>query len=266
MNQPQSIKSGVTQAQTIIITAISLFALSGFMVGFAFGAFGQSKGQATTSNTQNHDIPVVSQNTLSTPSPTPQPQLQSIGCPDVEASVPHMVADGQTSYETTVQAKDQTGNQGNACSNIALEKPIVIDGITCRLWLTKAQDPSKDLISASSQLQHLDQLNNPLPDEIQSGLLFDPSTPQVQPCKQGQGSWKFTISPTVSSGRYFLMGLTDWQGTHYNWSWYSITIQNNNQGKNNNQDNQDNQGQQSQSTQQTKQSDQGNSNTLLSLP
>ena len=263
MHQSQSIKSGTTQTQTIIIIAISLFALSGFMVGFAFGAFGQPKGATTSYNTHNQGIPAVSQNTLSTPSPTPQLQLQSIGCPDVEANVPHMVADGQTSYETTVQAKDQTGNQGNICSDIALEKPIVLDGITCRLWLTKAQDSSKDLISASSQLQHPDQLNNPLPDEIQSGLLFDPSTPQVQPCKQGQGSWKFTISPTVSSGHYFLMGLTDWQGTHYNWSWYSVTIKNNNQSQQNNQDNQD---QQSQSIQQTKQSDQGSSNTILSLP
>jgi hypothetical protein len=200
MDQPQSIKSGTTQAQTIIITAISLFALSGFMVGFAFGAFAQSKGETASPNTHSRDIPIAAQQTLLTPSPTPQLQPQSLGCPDVEANVTRMVADGQTSYLSTVQAKDQTGNKGNGCPDIALEKPIVADGITCKIWLTKAQDPSKDLISASSQLQHPDQLNNPLPDEILPGLLFDPSTPQVQPCKQGQGSWKFTISTTVRSG------------------------------------------------------------------
>ncbi len=260
MDQPQAIKNGTSQAQTIIITAISLFALSGFMVGFALGAFSRPRGETASPNTRNHDIPIVSQNALTTPSPTPQPQLQSLGCPDVEANMPHMVADGQTSYEATVQAKDKTGNQGNTCSDIALEKPIVIDGITCRLWLTKAQDPSKDLISDLSQLQHIEQLNNPLPDEIQSGLLFDPSTPQVQPCKQGQGSWKFTISPTVQSGHYFIVGLTDWQGTHYNWSWYTVTIKSNNQGKDDNQD------QQSQTVQQTQQSDQGHNNAILTLP
>lgn len=252
MDQPQSIKSGTTQAQTIIITAISLFALSGFMVGFVFGAFSPSKGTTGAPVTQTHDIPIVSQNALPTPSPTPQPQ--SLGCPDVEVNVSHMVADNQTSYQSTVQAKDQTGNQGNTCSAIALEKPIVADGITCRLWLTKAQDPSQDLIKASSQLQHLDQLSNPLPDEIQPGLIFDPSTPQVQPCKQGQGIWKFTISSTVSSGNYFIMGLTDWQGTHYNWSWYPITIKNNDRGKNNHQN------------QQNTQSDQASSSVMISIP
>ena len=235
MNQPQAIKSVTTQAQTIIITAISLFALSGFMVGFAFGAFTQYKGEGTTPNANSHDVQINAQKTILTPSPTSQAQLQSLGCPDVEANLPHMLADGQTSYQATVQAKDKTGNQGNACSDIALEKPIVADGITCKLWLTKAQDPSQNLIKISSQLQRLDQLGNPFSDEIQPGLLFDPSTPQVQFCKQGQGSWKFTISSTVSSGRYFIVGLTDWKGIHYNWSWYPVTILNNNQTKKNDQ-------------------------------
>jgi len=256
MDQPQTIKNGVTQAQTIIITAISLFALSGFMVGFAFGAFAQPKGETTPPITQNHDIPIASQHTLLTPSPTPQLQPQALGCPDVEASPPRMIADGQTPNETTVQAKDQTGNQGNSCPDIALEKPIVADGITCKIWLAKAQDPSKDLINDSSQLEHVEQLTNPSPDEIQSGLLFDPSTPQVQPCKQGQGSWKFTVSTTVSSGDYFIMGLTDWQGAHYNWSWYRVTITNKNQNKHNNQD------QPNQNSQQDGQPDQDNKITL----
>lgn len=256
MNQPHLIKSGTTQVQTIIITAISLFALSGFMVGFAFGAFARSKGEISSSITNNHDIPIVSQKPLLTPSPTPQQPLQSLGCPDVEANVTHMVADEQTSYESTVQAKDKTGNPGNTCSDIALEKPIITDGIICRIWLTKAQDPSKDLINASNQLQHVDQLSNPLPDEIQPGLLFDSSTPQVQPCKQGLGSWKFTISSTVSSGDYFIMGLTDWQGTHYNWSWYSVKIKNNNQDQENQNNQQSNQSQ----------SNQESSHVVLSIP
>src|SRR5260370_4149035 len=213
ISQPQLSKSGTTQAQTIIITAISLFALSGFMVGFVFGAFVRPKGEITSSTTQNHDIPVVSQKTLPTPSPTPQ-QVPSLGCPDVEANVSQMVADGHTAYDTTIQAKDKTGDQGNTCPNIPMEKPVVVDGITCKIWLTKAQDPSGDLSSHSSQLQHVDQLSSPFPGEIQPGLIFDPSTPQVQPCKQGQGHWKFTISPTISPGDYFIMGLTDWQEVH----------------------------------------------------
>ncbi|HWS82687.1 MAG TPA: hypothetical protein VN207_00340, partial [Ktedonobacteraceae bacterium] len=216
----QESKSGTTQAQTIIIIAITLFALSGFVVGFAFGTFTRPQGETTQSAIQNHDIPVVSQKTSSTPPPTPQPQVPSLGCPDVEANVSQMVADGKIAYEATIQAKDKTGNQGDKCPDIAQEKPVVADGITCKIWLTKAQDSSGDLSNDSSQLQHVDQLNNPSPNEIPSGLIFDPNTPQVQPCKQGQGHWKFTISPTVSPGDYFIVGLTDLQGIHYNWSWY----------------------------------------------
>ncbi len=263
ISQPQPTKSGTTQAQTIIITAITLFALSGFMGGFAFGAFVRPKAETTSSITQKHDIPVVSQKTLPTPSPTPQLQPPSLGCPDVEANLSQMAADGQTAYDATVQAKGKTGYQGNKCSDIATEKPLVVDGITCKVWLTKAQDPSGDLNSHSSQLQHVDQLNNPSPDEIQPGFIFDPSTPQVQPCKQGQGHWKFTISPTVSSGDYFIVGLTDWQGIHYNWNWYQFKVVNNNQSqsKTNKQD------QQSQNDQQGGQPNPGSTGVpLLQLP
>ncbi len=261
ISQPQPSKSGATQAQTIIITAISLFALSGLMVGFAFGAFVRPKGETPPSNTQNHNIPVISQKNIPTPSPTPQAQPPSLGCPDVEAGLSQMLADGQTTYDATIQAKDKTGDQGDKCPDIAIEKPVVVDGITCKIWLTKAQDSSGDLSSHSSQLQHVDQLSSPSPDEIQPGLIFDPSTPQVQPCKQGQGHWKFTISPTISPGDYFIMGLTDWQGVHYNWSWYQFKVVSKSQSKNNKQ------GQPSQNDPQGGQPNQGNSVIpLLSLP
>jgi hypothetical protein len=221
-------KSGTPQGQTTIIITITLFAIAGLVVGFAYGAFTRSTGKTQQPTSQSHDISVVSQKTQLTPSPISQTQPPPLGCPDVEANVSQMVADGHTPYQATIQAKDKTGNPGNTCTNIALEKPLAIDGLTCKIWLTKAQDPSADLSRDSSQLQHLDQLSAPSPDEIPSGLIFDPSTPQVQPCKQGQGNWKFTISPTVSPGDYYIVGLTDWHGTHYDWSWYSVTINNHN--------------------------------------
>jgi hypothetical protein len=219
----QQSKSGTTQVQTVIIMAIIIFALSGFMGGFAFGAFTRPKEAIIQPLAQNHDIPVASQKELLTPSPSSPPQ-PSLGCPDVEANVSQMLADSQATYNATIQAKDKTGNQGNTCQNIALEKPLVIDGITCKLWLAKAQDPSAELSSDVSQLQHLDQLDEPSPNEIESGLNFVTTTPQVQSCKQGQGNWKFTLSSTVSPGTYFLVGLTDWQGIHYNWSWYQLQV------------------------------------------
>ena len=226
-------KRGTTQGQTIIIITITLFAISGLVTGFAYGMFTRSTGKTQQPTTQSHDVSVVSQQTPLTPSPISQTQSPPLGCPDVEANVYQMIADGQTPYQATIQAKDKTGNPGNSCTNIALEKPLAIDGLTCKIWLTKAQDPSADLSHAASQLQHLDQLSATFPGEITPGLTFDPSTPQVQPCKQGQGSWKFTISPTVTPGDYYIVGLTDWQGTHYDWSWYQFRVAKNGQNSNN---------------------------------
>jgi hypothetical protein len=242
------------------------------MGGFAFGAFTISKGVIMQPTTQNHDIPVIVQKVSLTPSPTPQPLQPSLGCPDVEANVSQMLADNQTTYNATVQAKDKTGNQGNKCPNIALERPLVIDGITCKIWLTKAQDPSGELSRNLNQLQHVDQLNEPSPNEIESGLIFDATTPQVQPCKQGQGNWKFTISSTVSSGDYFIVGLTDWQGIHYNWSWYQLQVVNASQSNNDNQSDAASQGnnasqsKKKQKDQQNGNANQGDNSIKLTLP
>lgn len=266
----QQSKSGITQAQIIIITAITIFALSGFMGGFAFGAFVISKDVATKPTTQNHDIPVITQKASLTPSPTPQPVQLSLGCPDVEANASQMLADSQTTYNATVQTKDKTGDQGNTCTNIALEKPLVIDGVTCKIWLTKAQDPSGELSGDLSQLQHIDQLSEPSPNEIESGITFDATTPQVQPCKQGQGNWKFTLSSTLSPGDYFIVGLTDWQGIRYNWSWYQFQVVNASQSgpasQSSSVSQSSSQNQKKQKSQQNGNANQGDDSIKLSLP
>src|SRR5262249_31908455 len=98
-----------------------------------------------------------------------------------------------------------------------------------------------------------------------SGLNFDATTPQVQPCNQGQGNWKFTISSTVSPGDYFIVGLTDWQGMHYNWSWYQFRVVNASQSD----DNQGNTASQSKKQQKNLQNgntNQGDNSIRLTLP
>lgn len=77
----------------------------------------------------------------------------------------------------------------------------------------------------ASTWSDLNKLQSPLAHEIANGLQFDAATPQVQPSNdQGQGTWKFGISPEVKPGTYYLVILTDWDGTYANWTWFYFTV------------------------------------------
>ena len=165
--------------------------------------------------------------------PTAEPFIH-IGCPEFTLSSPTTNPDGTIGYSSSVQAKDKTG--GNC--NIAQEKPITADGIIGRIWLVpQDDDPQTDpgthfLDTATDQLQHPEKLSQPFPQEIENALIFDPATTtQTQPCIQGAAKWKFTISPSVPKGNYYLVALTDWQGKSYNWTWIGIKIESKKQGK-----------------------------------
>lgn len=196
-----------------MITAITLFALSGLIAGFAVGAFARSPKQ-TQLAVKPTSAPIASQK--ATPTPTPQvAQAMPLGCPILQATSPE-IADGTTTYTLSAQVKDKSVS---LCANE--NKSITAQGITCRLWLSKGSD-NTDI--PGDRLTHTNNLINPFPHEIDGGLTFDPTTPQVQPCNQGVGTWKYRIAQTVDHGSYHLMVLTDWNGQYYNWSWDLITI------------------------------------------
>ena len=224
-------RSGMPQVQSIIITAITLFAFSGLMVGFTVGAFTRPEKPSTNNLNQTNLIPTPTP--TFPPTPTVEPFIH-LGCPEFTLSSPTTNPDGTIGYSSSVQAKDKTG--GNC--NIAQEKPITADGIIGRIWLVpQDDDPQTDpgthfLDTATDQLQHLEKLNQPFPQEIEDALIFDPTTTtQTQPCIQGAAKWKFTISPSVPKGNYYLVALTDWQGKSYNWTWIGIKIESKKQGK-----------------------------------
>ena len=222
MSKSQPARSGVMQTQPIVITAIVLFALAGLMVGFTVGAF----TRPSANNANNNTLPIVQQTKptpTSIPSPTPPPDIP-LGCPTINLSSTTN-ADGTITYTTTLQAEDKTGYANGQCA-INQEKPITADGITCRIWLVPQQSTKGVHFDGNDLLKHVDQFNQQqFPDEVQNAFVFTPpTTTEAVPCTQGSARWKFTVAPTVHAGNYYLVGLTDWQGKYYNWSWNYITV------------------------------------------
>ena len=63
-----------------------------------------------------------------------------------------------------------------------------------------------------------------LPTEIDKALGFS-GTPQTQTCNtNGLTTWTYTVSPDIDSGKYFIMMLTDWKGSAYNWRAVEIEV------------------------------------------
>ncbi len=229
----QPAQQGSSRVHAVVLTAITLFALSGLMVGFAVGAFTHPKqsGPQNNSGTGQGATSITTQG--ATPSPTPTQQKVPLGCPDVttdaaSATTP-AVADGNTTYTATVQAKDKTGYQPNdKCPTSANGDPIgnslTTNGITCRIWLVKSSDGAKDVDTHMNDVKTVDDFQKPFPHELQNALILD-GTNQVQSSNQGTATWKFKIAPSVEPGQYYLMVLTDWGRTYYNYNWAILNIQ-----------------------------------------
>ncbi|QBD82053.1 hypothetical protein EPA93_41175 [Ktedonosporobacter rubrisoli] len=199
-----------SRSRTMLITAITLFALSGLLVGFTVGALNHPS-QAQQAQPKKTSSPVAKATKETQPTQATQGKV-ALGCPQLGQYSTEMVADGSTTYTFAAQAIDKSIDSTPPCGH---GKPIQNSGITCRLWLSSPKGVSvpNDVWTNPAAL------SQPLPNEVQGALAFDPSTPQVQPCQNGKGQWKFTVSPQVDHGSYVLAVLTDWEGTYANWSW-----------------------------------------------
>src|SRR5438067_10794854 len=82
--QPNNQNKGPARTQSLIITAITLFALSGLIIGFAAGAVTrpQQAAQPTPQNNNNQTSIQKAQPTAA----TPQTQPQQLGCPIINQS------------------------------------------------------------------------------------------------------------------------------------------------------------------------------------
>ncbi len=229
MSKPQPAGKRASQLQSMIITAITLFALSGLMVGFAFGTFMRpaKPQQSTAPAPRQTSATSVSIKQPSAPSPTatptPTPQITGLGCPALIIS-PSQTVDFNTPYTLTVQVKDKTKFDPNKCDPKA-ENNITADGVTCRIWLTKETKIADSNEDTKNILSDPTNLPDQFPHEISDSLKFDATTPQVQQCTQGTATWKYQFSPTLDKGTtYYIMVVTDYKGTYYAWSSLSAVV------------------------------------------
>jgi hypothetical protein len=208
-----------SQALRVAVLAVILFALSGLITGFAFGAFVHFS-PAKTSNATNNITTIQQKTGSATPIVTRKANPIPLGVPSTLSSSYIETADGSTVYNVKTQVTDQAN--GVATQGKALQA----SGITCKLWLTKDKNVTDMLKENNYQIpKSVTALQQPFPDEVQGGLVFANNTPQTQMCNSsGQASWSYTINPSVKSGRYTLAVITDWDGQHFNWGWVYITI------------------------------------------
>jgi hypothetical protein len=207
---------GNTRKQSLLITGITLFALSGLLVGFAVGAITrpQHKPSALTPTLS----PVANpQSQAASPTTQKTTQVLPLGYPMITQISSPEVADGATTYTLAAHPVDQSIDKGHG-------KPVQAEGITCKIWLTKAENVTATLQDAGDRLRNVTTLAQPLPKETENALLFTGGN-QTQNCSaNGDTTWKYQVAQSVDPGVYNIVVLTDWAGQRYNWSWQHITI------------------------------------------
>ncbi len=207
---------GNNRTQIILIVALALFSLSGMTVGFATGAF-------TRLNQAQQPIPKHTNTSMAHSSPTSIPtqtvQPVALGCPIVK----NYSALGIDNYTLTAQAVDTSNG---LCTQGKPGKPLHNTGITGKIWLAHIPDNKGKTVTFPHGTKFtLEAIKQPLPGELPDTLVFDPTINQIQTSNdQGQITWRFTISPTVMNGQYYIVIFNDWDGTYVNWSWIQISV------------------------------------------
>ena len=219
------------QTRKIATFAILLFAAAGLISGFAVGAFVHSKGGATRPTTSTGSSPIAQQTKTATQAAQPSPGPVRIPAPTIDGFESDEVSNG-TTYTLTAHLNNVLGQDG---------QPIDANDLTCKLWLIQGV-PGDQKVSISPEIlknvatinqpftsQAKDKNGNPVSGasfpEIQQSLVFDGATSQTEPCStDGEVTWRYQVSPSVTPGKYTLVVLYDWSGIHFNWSWADIRI------------------------------------------
>lgn len=216
-----------SRPQTVIITALLLFAITGLLSGFTYNAINRPPKNTQPNTTITKQSPVATKTKTLTSSPTAQPTVDiatvGLGCPTVQADPNPQKPDGTTTYTTSLQAVINSHQGAHKCSGDILKA----SGITCKLWLTKNPDDTNQLLSKDSYafLKDLHNLEQPIPNEEQGALIFSNTTPPEQLChNDGTASWQYQVSTSVQPGTYYLFYVVDWKGNRLNWSVAQIEI------------------------------------------
>jgi hypothetical protein len=146
-----------TQSHTIVFVALGLFALAGLISGFALGAFVHPPRARQATPPQHIVTPIIAgQTQVSTPTPHVQ-QPKKLGWPVIQQRPSDTeVADGNTTYTISIQAVDQSIDKAHG-------QPVHTSTISCKIWLTKDANVSKNI--PPGRLASVDTLSSPFPKE-----------------------------------------------------------------------------------------------------
>lgn len=209
---------GVSSPTRKLLTIIlSAFSLAGLVIGFAVGGFTHPRSATPNPVNPIKQVTVVVHATATT-TPTATTGDLPLDPPTITTYTFSEKADGTTSYTLSAQPlyKDP-------------QRPIDTASITCRLWLTKDLDKTNAALKAKNYavLKKINDLDQPLEEEVANGLTFTAPSLQVQPCvANGPTTWTYTLSQTVKPGSYYIYILADWKGIHFNWNARLIQVKN----------------------------------------
>lgn len=218
-----------TRPQKIIITAITLFAVAGLLVGFTTGAIAHTMmhKQAKDTTTRPTAIPV-------TPMPTPMPTLaeiidmRGVGCPLLKLSNSTPKPDETDSISAQILDAKNVKEDG-ACDPYHIPaNPLTGEpNLTCKVWLSKQQDAigklNGPIYTRGTPLANPSvAYQQAFPDEEKNAFT---NLTQVQDCSQnGTVTWNFKLSPQLQPGDYFIAVTVDWDGIRYRSFNLPITI------------------------------------------
>jgi hypothetical protein len=216
-----------SRSQTVITTALLLFAITGLLSGFTFNAMNRPPKNTPPTTNITKQSPVATKTKTPTSSPTTQPTVDvaavGLGCPTATIDQSTQKSDGTTTYTASLQAVGKGTKGTNKCQGADLKATE----ITCKLWLTKNPDDTNKALTQDSYalLKKLDNLAQPIPNEEQGALVFSSNTQPLQPChNDGTASWQYQVSTSVQPGTYYLVYVVDWKGQRFNWSYAQVTI------------------------------------------
>jgi len=219
---------GSSQVQTMIITAVTLFALSGLMVGFTIGAFTHPRAAVQTPKDTRAPVLTVSKAPTPTKAPTVDIATVKIGCPIPGSYQPTQIPDGTTDYTFSAQIVDRSIDNTPPCGK---GNPLAISDLSCKMWLVKEQDDARKLADRVNKLpdaqkQAMWSLQTPFPQEVTQGLQMDNGSASAMTCnpKGGLTTWHYKLAPDLEPGTYYIAVLANWHGAYSNWTWVPLTI------------------------------------------
>jgi hypothetical protein len=214
----------------MIITAITLFALSGLMVGFTVGAFTHPRATQQTQKNTKAPALTVSKRPIATKAPTITIATVKIGCPIIPSNEygQTQISDGTTEYTFSAQIVDKSIDNTSPCGK---GNPLAMPDLSCKMWLVREQDDARKLADRinsmpNDQKEAIWNFQTPFPKEVTQAVQMDNGGSTAINCNPtgGPTTWHYKLSPDLDPGAYFITVLANSHGNYSNWAWVPLTV------------------------------------------